>query len=104
MTDTPTPVSGDAKPDFEALRAKRNAEIQTVIDAAAAKMGWTGPVHSSFDPNACYCACGSGGPCEHNFQGWRDFIEDDGSVSGGETFCQRCGMGAMSHSLRCCDF
>lgn len=29
----------EAAPDFEALRAKRNAEIQKVIESAAAKMG-----------------------------------------------------------------
>ena len=34
--------------------------------------------------------------CEHDFQGWREF--DDGR--GGEQFCSKCGLGAMSHSLR----
>lgn len=85
----------DTKPDFEALRAERNAAINVMIDEAAKSMGWDGPVHSSFDPNACYCACASGGPCEHDFNGWREF--DDGR--GGETVCQRCGLGAMGHSL-----
>lgn len=33
---------------------------------------------------------------KHDWQGWREF--DDGG--GGETVCARCGMGAMSHSLR----
>jgi len=33
---------------------------------------------------------------KHDWQGWREF--DDGR--GGETVCARCGMGAMSHSLR----
>jgi hypothetical protein len=42
--------------------------------------------------------------CEHDFKGWRDLTDDKGNVCGGETFCQRCGMGSMSHSLRCCDF
>lgn len=34
--------------------------------------------------------------CEHDFQGWREF--DDGR--GGETVCTKCGLGAMSWSLR----
>ena len=33
--------------------------------------------------------------CEHEFGGWRDF--DDGS--GGEQFCQKCGIGAMNWSM-----
>lgn len=35
-------------------------------------------------------------PCEHDFQGWREF--EDGR--GGEQFCSKCGMGAMQWSLR----
>jgi hypothetical protein len=38
------------------------------------------------------CTDGNG----HDWQGWREF-ED---ARGGETVCARCGMGAMSHSLR----
>ena len=34
--------------------------------------------------------------CEHDFQGWRDFADG----RGGETVCTKCGMGAMSWSLR----
>jgi hypothetical protein len=84
------------KPDFEKLRAKRNAAVQEVVKSFAKAHGWdTSQVQSTFDPAACYCACPEG-PCEHDWQGWRDF--EDGS--GGETVCARCGMGAMSHSLR----
>lgn len=90
------------KPDFEALRAKRNAAVEEVIAAAAKRLGIKEgePIHSSFDPNACYCACGNGGPCEHNFQGWQDIEDESSNICGGETVCERCGMGAMSHSLR----
>jgi hypothetical protein len=86
----------DEKPDFEALRGRRNESMQKLIEATAKKLGGEGPVFSTFNPNSCYCACPEG-PCEHDFQGWREF--DDGC--GGETVCKRCGMGAMSHSLRC---
>lgn len=83
------------KPDFEALRAKRNDAIEAVTQAACDKQGWDrSKVYTSFHPDACYCACPDG-PCEHDFQGWREF--EDGC--GGETVCARCGMGAMSHSM-----
>lgn len=57
-------------PDFEALRAKRNAAVQDMLQKAAAD--WGVPVESldsNFDPNACYCACGTNGPCEHKWGG-----------------------------------
>lgn len=34
--------------------------------------------------------------CDHDFHGWRDF--EDGN--GGEQVCRKCGMGAMTYSLR----
>lgn len=43
-------------------------------------------VHLSPKPDAC----------DHDFAGWRNF--EDGN--GGEQVCTKCGMGAMSHSLR----
>lgn len=86
------------KPDFEALRAERNAAVENAVKELAEKHGWEGPIHTTFAPHACYCACADGGPCEHDFQGWRDF--DDGR--GGEQVCARCGLGAVSHSLRTC--
>ena len=33
--------------------------------------------------------------CEHTFSGWRNFNDN----SGGEQFCSKCGMGAMSYSM-----
>lgn len=85
------------KPDFDALRAKRNADVDRIVGEVCAKHGWDpAKVQSNFDPDSCYCACPEG-PCEHDFQGWRDF--EDGS--GGERVCTRCGLGAMSHDLRC---
>ncbi len=88
--------SKQAKPDFEKLRAERNVAVQKTIDDFAKLMhGNPSEVQSSFNPDACYCACPDG-PCEHNFGGWRVF-ED---ASGGETVCSRCNMGAMSHTLR----
>ncbi len=85
------------RPDFEALRRQRNAEAEDIIRKLWARLGGDpdqAPV-STFDPEACYCACPDG-PCEHDFQGWREF--EDGC--GGEQVCDRCGTGAMSHSMR----
>jgi hypothetical protein len=87
---------GVTKPDFEALRAERNFEISKIIEATAKRWNCDpSKVQHSFDFDACFCNCPKG-PCEHDFKGWRAFING----GGGETVCQRCGMGAMSHSLR----
>lgn len=89
------------RPDFDALRAKRNEAVAEMVKAVCDEHGWdASECHTTFDPNACYCACGDGGPCEHQFEGWRDIEDDEGNVCGGETVCSRCGMGAMSHSMR----
>lgn len=82
--------------DFAALRAKRDAAIEATIQAVCDRHGWdrsNAMVHVS-GGRGCYCACGDGGPCEHEFAGWRE-VEN-----GGEQFCHKCGMGAMSHMLR----
>lgn len=85
------------KPDFEALRAARNERVMTMVREACADLGWREAATEirGFDPDACYCNCPDG-PCEHDFQGWREF--EDGR--GGEQVCSRCGLGAMSHSMR----
>ena len=91
-------------PDFAALRKGRNERVHATIMKMAREMGWTEgdnePIHHTFDNEACYCACASGGPCEHNEDGWRDILDDRGEVCGGECYCTRCGMGAMGHDMR----
>ena len=57
------------KPDFEALRKARNESVQHSIMKTARSLGWKegdDPPTTSFNMGACYCACGTGGPCEHN--------------------------------------
>lgn len=83
-------------PDFEALRAERNASVMRIVKKQADE--WGVPVESlqtTFDPKACYCACASGGPCEHKWDGepW----ESDGAWS---VTCSRCGCTAMGHDMR----
>jgi hypothetical protein len=37
--------------------------------------------------------------CDHDFQGWVEFTCEGGG-GGGTTVCTKCGMDAMSYSLR----
>ena len=83
------------KPNFEELRAKRNAETEAAIKALEEKHGME--VLHRPDPNACYCACNSGGPCEHTWDGKPYENEEEGVWS---ATCSRCGCTAISHSLR----
>ncbi len=107
---TPNPPPSHAKPrlkivrpDFAALRAKRDAAILAIVDAVHAKHFPDKPraemqFHCS-DMSGCYCACPDG-PCEHQFEGWREGPGDGGGWVG-ENVCKLCGMGAMAHSIRC---
>lgn len=84
-------------PDFDALRASRNAAAQERAQKIADE--WGVPLQSlrsTFNPDACYCACPSG-PCEHQWDG--SGYESDGGRFWSAT-CSRCGTTAMSHDLR----
>ena len=75
-------------PDFEALRAERNA----AIDAFAEKMraaGFDIGQCQLRDKEACYCACSNGGPCEHKWDG-KPYESENGCMWG--KTCSRCGM------------
>ena len=88
----------DIRSDFEALRAKRNAEMQKLIaDFAKEKDIPVDEVWSSFDPGTCYCACGAGGPCEHSWDG-PDYESEDGCMV--SVTCSRCGSVAAYHDMR----
>lgn len=83
------------KPDFEALRAKRNAAMFKYIENLAEAEGVEpGSIRITFDPNACYCDCPNG-PCEHSWDGKP--IEDEMSYS---RTCSRCGAIQMFHDMR----
>ena len=85
------------KPDFDALRRARGERLEQIVDEFCEERGWDRSkvlFHAS-GADGCYCACPDG-PCEHEFDGWREF--EDGR--GGEQVCRKCGMGAMGHSLR----
>jgi hypothetical protein len=38
--------------------------------------------------------------CDHDFQGLVELKDEEGRVGGGTTVCTKCGMDAMSYSLR----
>jgi len=84
------------KPDFDALRATRDDALSKLLDAVCAERGFDRAAMLVHVSGGCYCACADGGPCEHEFAGWRDFADG----RGGEQFCQKCGLGAMAHSLK----
>lgn len=84
--------------NFDVLRARRDAASAATVARICEEYGLdpaTARVHVS-GGQGCYCACATGGPCEHVWTGWREI--DDGH--GGEQFCAKCGLGALSHSLR----
>ena len=85
----------DDSPDFESLRAERN---QRQLERVRRLTGvFDMPATSYFDPNACYCACGTGGPCEHKWNG-EPYESEDGCTW--SATCSRCGCTAMGHSMR----
>lgn len=73
-------MSGDIKRlhEIEAMSEKERRSLVRELDAKIATLA----------------ICGA--PCEHDFQGWREFSDGNG----GEQVCTKCGMGAMAHSLR----
>lgn len=84
--------------DFDALRAERNAAVAEHHKKIAEEYGFSlDDLQSNFNPNACYCACGTGGPCEHKWDG-ETYESDDGLLT--SATCSRCGMTAFSHTMR----
>ena len=84
--------------DFESLREIRNGTVQEMHQKLADEWGISlQSLRSNFNPDACYCACGTGGPCEHKWDG--DGVEFD-EGSGWSATCSRCGGTAMSHDMR----
>lgn len=85
-------------PDFEALRAERNRRViehhQKIADEHGVSLQ---SLRSTFNPNACYCACSSNGPCEHKWNGKQIYFADG---CGSSSTCSRCGCTAMSHDMR----
>lgn len=85
------------EPDFDTLRAERNAKFAETVAKLRAE-GWSvDSLCARHDPNACYCACGCGGPCEHDWDGVPYESEADGMWS---ATCSKCGELAYNHSMR----
>ncbi len=89
-------AAGMTTPDFDALRAARNASVQESMQKMADEYGIPlQSLRSNFNPSACYCACP--GPCEHKWDG-EEWVSEDGC--GSSVTCSRCGCTAMSHDMR----
>jgi hypothetical protein len=83
-------------PDFEALRAKRNQRFSEQLKKMAEELGIPQEkLLVSQNPDACYCACSTNGPCEHKWNGEGVEIGNSWSVT-----CSRCGCTALSHDMR----
>lgn len=85
-----------SKPDFEHLRRKRDENVAAWLQDLKDNHGVDTDIAAHVSALGCYCDCAAGGPCEHEFKGWREF--EDGR--GGEQVCEKCGTGAMRHSMR----
>lgn len=84
---------------FAELRKKRNEQHHRWVREFAKEHGINySEVHSHFNPNACFCDCGSEprGECEHNWTG-PDVALGEGCIS---VTCKRCRMPAISHDMR----
>lgn len=88
------------KPDFAKLRAERNAHNARVAEQLQSE-GWLISPCAFEDDDACYCACGRGGPCEHQWDG-KPWVSADGREY--SVTCSKCGMTAMQHTFRCASF
>lgn len=83
--------------EIVALRAERN-EKRREWEREMAADGWQVSSHCAHTADsACYCDCGNGGLCEHKWDG-EPWQSADGC--GWSATCSRCGITAMSHSLR----
>jgi hypothetical protein len=73
-------------------------EKEDSIQADAGAPALSEKFNSALEQAMTLCMCGqshSQRTCEHEWGGWREI---DGG-RGGERFCQKCGLGAMAHSL-----
>ena len=87
------------KPDFDALRAARNRKHDEWVQKFCAEHDFTPEsLQTNYNPDACYCACGTGGPCEHKWDG-EAYVSEDECLHI-TTYCSRCGMTAFSHDMR----
>lgn len=78
-----------SKPNFDELRAERNRRTNASIEEFAKKLGCNPrDIGTTFNPNACYCDCGNGGPCEHKWDG-EVYESEDGRCW--SATCSRCG-------------
>jgi hypothetical protein len=84
--------------DFSILRKQRNDSVAAATKQLADQLGFSADsIVSNFDPEACYCDCANGGPCEHAFDGATEY--DDGGCMVWTRVCSKCGCTALSHDM-----
>lgn len=95
------------RPDFEALREKRNVAWDEYIVKLCKDYGWKrDEVHTNYNRKACYCNCGDLSThtgvhkrlCEHVWIGPTIELDGGHTVS---TTCIYCKMPAIHHDMRC---
>ena len=89
------------EPDFAALRAQRNARVRASIQTLANEWGLdVESLKTTYRPTACYCACASGGPCEHKWDGAGWTSEDGcGWLGGGDRVACTCGAARAQEAV-----
>lgn len=88
-------MTSTREPNFDLLRAKRNAAVKVSMQKLADEEGIPiEQLQTNYNPNACYCTCPEG-PCEHKWDGKWYVSEGIQSAT-----CSRCGTTAFSHSMR----
>lgn len=87
-------------PDFEVLRQARNAERLAFQTRMSEELNLPMQrLEPSLERKVCYCACSSGGPCEHSFDGEKVEIAHVGGW-GSSIKCSRCGLLELHHTRR----
>jgi hypothetical protein len=92
----------ERKAMFEKLRKQRNEAHAKAVAHLQAELGEGSILHSTFDPDSCYCNCGMEGDnprlCEHEWNGPTVELDDGRLVT---VTCSRCKTTAFSHDMRC---
>jgi hypothetical protein len=84
------PICGDRSPDGD-------PSFQRCQHSDAEWAKYQAELH---EPEVFYHSTPMPDACAHDFQGWEVLKDDYGRECGGTTVCTKCGMDAMSYSLR----
>ena len=82
--------------EFEELARQLDAKLNSELDRLCAEyeLDRDKTFKHVSSTGKCYCACGTSGPCQHDWTGPWIEIENGGSIS-----CSKCGMLSIDHSM-----